>query len=52
MQLSKEAIEEFQKIYKKEFGKEISYKEAYEKGMRLITLMEIVYRPIKKSKDL
>lgn len=32
MRLSKEAIEEFKKIYKEEFGKEISDKEAYEMG--------------------
>ncbi len=52
MELSKEAVEEFQEIYKKEFGHEISYEEAYERGVKLLTLMKIICRPIKKSKDL
>ena len=41
MQLSKEAIEEFKQIYKEEFGEEISNQEAYEQGIRLITLFKI-----------
>lgn len=48
MKLSKEAVEEFQQIYKKEFGKEISYAEAEDMGIRLINLFEVIYRPIKK----
>ena len=44
--LSDEKIKEFQEIYKKTFGKEISKKEALEKGTQLISLIKAVYKPI------
>jgi len=50
MQLSKKAIEEFNEIYKKEFGEEISDQEAYEEASNLIKLFKIIYRPIPKDK--
>lgn len=50
MSLSKEAIEEYKQIYKKEFGEEISDQEAYEQGSRLIRLFEILYRADKRIK--
>jgi hypothetical protein len=46
MKLSKEAIEEFKEIYRKECGEEISDQEAYEKGSRSIELFKIIYKPI------
>lgn len=46
MPLSKEAIEEFKEIYKKEFGEEISDQEALEKATKLLRLIEIVYKPM------
>jgi len=49
MRLSKEAIEEFKKIYREEFGKKISDEEAQEKGQRLLSLFKIIYRPIPKD---
>lgn len=52
MGLSKEAIEEFKKIYFKEFKEEISDAKAKELAENLISLFKIIYRPIpKKSKD-
>ena len=51
MSLSKEAIEEFRKIYKKKFGKDISYQEALEKGNKLLALVRAVYKPIKQDKQ-
>jgi len=45
MQLSKEAIEEYKKIYKEVEGKEISDEEAREQGTRLINLIKLVYKP-------
>ena len=39
--LSEKAIEEFQEIYKKKFGKEISYQDASESGQRLVNLFKI-----------
>jgi hypothetical protein len=52
MGLSKEAIEEFKKIYFEEFKEEISDAKAKELAENLISLFKIIYRPIpKKSKD-
>lgn len=39
--LSKQAINEYKKIYKEEFGKEISDDEAREQGTKLIELMRM-----------
>lgn len=44
--LDESDIEKFQEIYKKQFGKEISTEEAYEKGAKLLRLVQLVYRPI------
>ena len=47
--LSEEAVLEYQQIYKKEFGEEISLEEAKEQGTKLLKLFSIIYRPIKKE---
>lgn len=44
--LSDEQITKFQTLYKTRFGKEISRDEAYEKGVKLLRLFEIIYKPI------
>ncbi len=44
--LSNEQITKFQTIYKNRFGKEISREEAYEKGAKLIRLIELIYKPM------
>ena len=49
MQLSDKMIKKFQILYKEHFGIEISKKEAYEKGIKLVQLMKLIYKPIKKS---
>ncbi len=41
MQLSDERIKEFQEIYKKEYGKELSWEEAREGAYSLLSLAEI-----------
>ncbi|MEX0924425.1 MAG: hypothetical protein WDZ82_00575 [Candidatus Paceibacterota bacterium] len=41
MQLTDEHIIEFQALYRKHFGKDISKAEALDKGSRLIRLIEI-----------
>jgi len=46
--LSEKQINKFQEIYKKRFSKEISFKEAYEEGAKLVQLMRIIYKPISK----
>lgn len=47
--LSRNAIEEYKAIYKKQFGKEITDAEAEEQGMKLLRLFKIIYRPIPKG---
>lgn len=47
--LSDKAIKEFQGLYKKRFGKEISREEAYEQGVKLIRLTELIYKPMTKQ---
>lgn len=46
MQLTDEHIAEFQMLYRKHFGIDISKDEALEKGLRLIRLMELVSRAV------
>lgn len=47
--ISQEALEKYKEIYKKEFGKDISDQEALDQAVSLLTLMDIVYRPVKKK---
>jgi hypothetical protein len=49
MVLSDEDISSFQAIYRKRFGREISKEDAYEKGIKLLRLMSIVYRPMTEA---
>lgn len=44
MSLDEEAIKEFQEIYKKEYGKELSYEEAADAARRLYGLADILYK--------
>lgn len=47
--LSKEAIEEFKKLYKEHYGEELNDFVASEAANRLIRMMDVVYRPIPKA---
>lgn len=47
--LSNEQITKFQMLYKKRFGKNISREEAYEKGAKLIRLVELIYKPMTET---
>ncbi len=47
--LSDEQIIKFQTLYKNRFGKDISREEAYEKGARLIRLVELIYKPMTET---
>jgi len=51
MSLSKEAIEEFKKIYYQEFDAVISDEKARELGENLLSLFEIIYRPVPEAKE-
>jgi len=44
--LSDEQVEKFQALYKKHFGEELSKEEAYEKGAKLLRMVQLVYKPI------
>lgn len=47
--LSDDQISKFQALYKKHFGEEISRDEAYEQGVKLIRLIELVYKPMTEA---
>lgn len=47
--LSDEQIKSYQLLYKNRFGKEISQAEALEQGVKLIRLIELVYKPMTKD---
>lgn len=49
MELSDERIKEFQEIYKKEYGKELSWKEAAEGARNLVGFVEIIYDSYKED---
>lgn len=44
--LSDERIAKFQLLYQRRFGREISREDAYEQGVKLIRLLEIIYKPM------
>ena len=44
--LSDKQVQNFQNIYRKRFGKKISYQDALERGIKLVRLMQIIYQPI------
>ena len=46
MVLSDEDITKFQSLYKSELGLEISKEDAYEKGIKLLGLMSVIYKPM------
>lgn len=46
MQLKDEDLIKFQELYKSHYNMELSREDAYEKAMKLLRLVQIVYRPI------
>ena len=42
------AIEEFRKIYLKNYGRDLSYKEAQRRAVKLINVFQAIYKPIRK----
>jgi len=47
--LSDEQITKFQTLYKNRFNKKIGREEAYEQGVKLIRLIELIYKPMNKK---
>ena len=52
MNLSNEHILEFQSLYKEHFGMDISLEEAHEKGIKLLSLVKLIYKPMTKEEFL
>lgn len=48
--LSRKAIKEFKQIWKEKFNEEISDEEAKRKGLNLLHLFKLIYRPILRQK--
>ncbi len=46
MEISQKALKEFKEIWRKQFGEEISDKDAYEEATCLLRLFQVVYRPL------
>lgn len=49
MSISEKHIKEYQALYKKEFGRDVSYNEADKQLSNLVNLLKIIYKPIKKK---
>ena len=49
MILSDKQVTKFQTLYKSRFGIDISKEEAYEKGIKLIRLLDLIYKPMTKD---
>jgi hypothetical protein len=47
--LSKEALDEFKAIWREQFKEDKSDEKATEEAINLLTLMNVVYRPIRKE---
>lgn len=47
--MSDKALQEFKKIWKEQYGEDISDEKAMDEGMALLNIMNVVYRPIKKE---
>lgn len=45
--LSHEAVEQFKRLYKEEYGEDIPTEQAVELGINLLTFFKHVYRPVK-----
>jgi hypothetical protein len=46
MVLTSDDIKKFQAIYLDQFGTDISEEDAYEQGIKLLTLMKIIHKPM------
>lgn len=47
--LSQKAINDFKKIWKKEFKEDISDEKAEKKGLELLKFIKLIYKPIPKK---
>ena len=47
--ISDKALEEHKKIYKEEFGEDISDEKAMDEATSLLTIFNVIFKPIKKD---
>ena len=47
--LSDEQIKKYQMLHKNRFGEEISREQAYERGVKLLRILESIYKPMTKA---
>lgn len=47
--LNTQALQEFKEIWKKKYGEEISDEFAMEQAISLLTIFNVIYKPIKKE---
>ena len=52
MQLTTEHISQFQVLYKEQFGEDISKEEAQEQALKLLRLVQLIYKPMTKQEFL
>ena len=45
MTLTQKELDEFKRLYKKEFGTELTNAQAFDKGSRLVRLLKVVLKP-------
>ena len=49
MNISEAQLTRFKVLYKQHFDEELSQKDAYEKALKLIRMMKLVYKPITRE---
>jgi len=49
MNISEAQLTSFKVLYKQHFGEELNHKDAYEKALKLVRMMQLVYKPITKE---
>lgn len=49
MKITKEQLNAFQQLYKQQFGVDIDDEAAYDAAIKLLSLMKLVYQPIRAS---
>ena len=49
MKISEAQLTTFKALYKQHFGEELSQEDALEKALKLVRMMQIVYKPIAKE---
>ena len=47
--ISKEQLQDFKRLYKEHFGKDISDADALESATKLIDMLRVVYKPMTKE---